>query len=125
MKTAENLLLITDAISAAGLGNGDYELGGLKVVVQDGVARLKEGNSLAGSTLTMIDAFRFVVNKVGLSVEEASRLASGNPARQLGISDSTGSIANGKLADLLLVTPDLRIERVWVAGNPIFSAQRA
>ena len=62
VKTGNNLILITDAISAAGLGDGDYELGGLAVVVKDGVARLKEGDSLAGSTLTMIEAFRFAVN---------------------------------------------------------------
>ena len=116
-KPADKLILITDAMAAAGLGDGLYDLGGLAVVVKDGVARLKEGDSLAGSTLTMIDAFRFVVEKVGVSVPDASRMASGNPARQLGIFGETGSITPGKRADVLLVTPDLRLERIWIGGR--------
>jgi N-acetylglucosamine-6-phosphate deacetylase len=119
LKTADNLLLITDAISAAGLGDGQYNLGGLQVTVQDGIARLTEGNSLAGSTLTMIDAFRFVVEKVGLSVEQASRLASGNPAKLLGLEQVTGSLAANKQADIILASPELQIEKVWVKGTEI------
>jgi len=118
-KPADKLILITDAMAAAGLGDGLYDLGGLAVVVKDGVARLKEGDSLAGSTLTMIDAFRFVVEKVGVSVPDASRMASGNPARQLGIFGETGSITPGKRADVLLVTPDLRLERIWIGGREV------
>jgi N-acetylglucosamine-6-phosphate deacetylase len=118
-KQQHNLLLITDAISAAGLGDGDYELGGLAVAVQGGVARLKEGGSLAGSTLTMIDALRFMVREIGASVPEASRYASGNPAKLLRADDRIGAIAVGKQADLLLVSPDLTLERVWVQGQEI------
>ncbi|MNH96120.1 N-acetylglucosamine-6-phosphate deacetylase [compost metagenome] len=119
VKQQQNLLLITDAMSAAGLGDGDYELGGLPVVVKNGEARLKEGNSLAGSTLTMIDALRFVVREVGVSVEAASRYASGNPAKLLRMDDRLGSIAKGKQADLILVSPELEIERVWIRGSEI------
>lgn len=120
-KTNGNLILITDAISAAGFGDGTYELGGLNVIVQDGVARLKEGGSLAGSTLTMIDAFRFVVANAGVSVSEASRLASGNPARLLGIGQRTGSLEEGKQADVLLVSSNLnKIEKVWIKGREVF-----
>lgn len=116
VKTQQNLLLITDAISAAGLGDGDYSLGGLDVVVADGVARLKDGASLAGSTLTMIQALRFMVREVGVTVPEASRYASGNPAKMLRMDDRIGSLAVGKQADLLLVSPELELERVWVKG---------
>lgn len=116
-KRKDNLLLITDAMSAAGLGSGEYDLGGLPVIVEDGVARLKDGRTLAGSTLTMIEALRFMVERVGLSVEEASRLASHNPAKAIGLLEQTGTIAEGKLADLLLVSPELHIERVWVEGE--------
>lgn len=115
-KTQRNLLLITDAISAAGLGDGDYALGGLDVVVRQGVARLREGGALAGSTLTMIDALRFMVREVGVSVADASRYASGNPARRLGLEERLGSIAAGKQADLLLVSPQLDLQRVWIRG---------
>jgi N-acetylglucosamine-6-phosphate deacetylase len=119
VKQQQNLLLITDAMSAAGLGDGDYELGGLAVVVKSGEARLKEGDSLAGSTLTMIEALRFIVREVGVSVPEASRYASGNPAKLLRLEDRIGSIAKGKQADLVLVSPELSLERVWVRGNEI------
>jgi N-acetylglucosamine-6-phosphate deacetylase len=119
LKGPDNLLLITDAISAAGLGNGDYRLGGLDVVVNDGVARLKEGDSLAGSTLTMIDAFRYAVLKAGISVEHASRMASGNPARRLGIDQVTGALQPGKQADVLLLNGQLELERVWIQGRAI------
>lgn len=119
LKRNGNLMLVTDAMSAAGLGEGDYQLGGLEVTVKDGVATLKEGGGLAGSTLTMIDAFRFMVNTVGASVQEVSRLASHNPAKALGIENRTGSITAGKQADLLLVSPDLSVDRVWVRGSVI------
>lgn len=115
----DNLVLITDAMSAAGLGDGDYSLGGLDVVVKDGAARLKEGNSLAGSTLTMIRAFRFVIQEVGFDVAQASRAASGNPARLLGIDGKTGSLAEGKQADVLVVSKDLDLQRVWVQGREL------
>ncbi|MBP1993286.1 N-acetylglucosamine-6-phosphate deacetylase [Paenibacillus eucommiae] len=119
VKQQQNLLLITDAMSAAGLGDGEYSLGGLGVIVQDGVARLKEGDSLAGSTLTMIDALRYMVREVGVSVAEASRYASGNPAKALGLEQRTGSIAAGKQADLLLLSPELDIQRTWIHGREI------
>lgn len=118
-KQPHGLLLITDAMSAAGLGNGQYELGGQAVTVQSGVARLTEGGALAGSTLTMIDALRFMVREVGVSVEDASRFASGNPARLLQLQASHGSIAQGKQADLLLVSPELDIEHVWIRGKEL------
>lgn len=121
-KPKDKLILITDAIVAAGLGDGNYELGGLDVVVQDGVARLKEGSSLAGSTLTMINAFRFALQHLEIDIEQASRLASANAAKAIGIYDETGSIAVGKSADLVLTSadPSYTIQRVWSAGNPIF-----
>ncbi|MDU0205244.1 MULTISPECIES: N-acetylglucosamine-6-phosphate deacetylase [Paenibacillus] len=118
-KQPDGLLLITDAMSAAGLGDGQYDLGGQAVTVQSGVARLTEGGALAGSTLTMIDALRFMVREVGVSVEEASRFASGNPARLLQLQASHGSIAQGKQADLLLINPELELERVWIRGKEL------
>jgi N-acetylglucosamine-6-phosphate deacetylase len=119
LKTQRNLVLITDAMSAAGLGDGDYSLGGLDVIVKDGAARLKQGGSLAGSTLTMIDAFRYVVRTVGLTVPQASVLASGNPARRLGLFDAAGSIAAGKRADLLRIGRDLALRQVWLRGRAL------
>jgi N-acetylglucosamine-6-phosphate deacetylase len=118
-KPEDKLLLVTDAMSATGLSEGIFELGGLKVIVKGGVARLLEGDSLAGSTLTMIDAFRFCVEKVGLQIPQVSQMASGNPASTLGISELMGSIAVGKQADLLLVSPGLQLQNVWIRGRAL------
>ncbi|WP_308638702.1 N-acetylglucosamine-6-phosphate deacetylase [Paenibacillus silvisoli] len=117
-KPADKVILITDAMAAAGLGDGAYNLGGLSVDVADGVARLREGGSLAGSTLTMIDAYRFVLTHTGLSPAEVSRMASGNPARQLGIAEVTGSIEIGKRADLVLTDAAFTaVSHTWVDGR--------
>ncbi|MBP2002151.1 N-acetylglucosamine-6-phosphate deacetylase [Paenibacillus shirakamiensis] len=118
-KNDQNLVLITDAMSAAGLGDGEYMLGDLPVIVKDNVCTLKESEgTLAGSTLTMIRGFRFLVEKVGLSIERASEAASGNPAKLLRIAHRTGSIETGKQADLLLVNAeDLDLQHVWIKGH--------
>lgn len=118
-KERDGLILITDAISAAGLGDGDYLLGGLEITVKGGVARLKANGQLAGSTLTMLQAFRYMVREIGLNLPQASRLASLNPALRLGIERQTGSIAPGKRADLVLLSPDLEISHVWVRGRRV------
>ncbi|MCK9861528.1 N-acetylglucosamine-6-phosphate deacetylase [Paenibacillus sp. ATY16] len=120
-KPEDKLILITDAISAAGRPDGLYDLGGLPVIVKDGVARLQEGN-LAGSSLTMINAFRYMLENSGLSVHEISRYASANPARQLGLFERTGSIAVGKQADLVLAEPDFgKVRSTWVNGRQVYS----
>lgn len=118
VKTDGNLVLVTDAMSAAGLGDGDYFLGDLPVVVKDGVA-LTQGGALAGSRLTMAEGFRFLIEQVGLSVERASDAASGAPARQAGISETTGSIAPGKRADFVLMDAALELRGVWAEGRKI------
>jgi N-acetylglucosamine-6-phosphate deacetylase len=84
-KGAERVALVTDAMAAAGMADGDYQLGGLHVGVVDGVARLADGGALAGSTLTMDAAFRGAVRGSGLPLEEVARLASTTPAAVLGL----------------------------------------
>jgi N-acetylglucosamine-6-phosphate deacetylase len=116
-KGAANVILVTDAMAAAGMPDGEYELGGLSVVMKGGVARLRDSDHLAGSTLTMLDAFRFVIERVGVSVADASRMASLNPARQIGVDRVTGSLAPGKRADVLLLGADFRLRRVWIGGQ--------
>lgn len=119
LKRDHNLILITDAMSATGLEDGNYTLGDLPVVVQGGVARLEDGVTLAGSTLTMIRGFRYLVQKVGLSITEASLAASYNPAKSLNIQHRTGSLEAGKQADVLLLNAELELESVWVKGRQL------
>lgn len=123
VKTNHNFILITDAMSAAGLGDGEYILGDLPVIVKDNVCTLKESEgTLAGSTLTMIRGFRYLIQEVGLSIEEASEAASGNPARLIRLDHLTGSIETGKQADLLLLDQNLELQQVWIKGHPIQSS---
>ncbi|MGO4543205.1 N-acetylglucosamine-6-phosphate deacetylase [Paenibacillus sp. 2TAB23] len=121
-KPAEKVILITDAMAAAGMPDGEYSLGGLAVVVKDGEARLREGDALAGSCLTMIGALRFMREHTALPLEQLSRLASGNAAKQLGMSELTGSIASGKQADLVWTDAELQIKQTWVQGRSVFEA---
>ncbi|MBW5447974.1 N-acetylglucosamine-6-phosphate deacetylase [Cohnella sp. CFH 77786] len=118
-KGVDRVILVTDAMAAAGMPDGDYEIGGLPVVMAMGVARLKDGDSLAGSTLTMVDAFRFMVREVGVSVPDASKMASANPARQLGLAREVGTLEAGKRADVLLLDGSLTLRGVWVGGSEL------
>ncbi|CAM4118133.1 N-acetylglucosamine-6-phosphate deacetylase [Paenibacillus alkaliterrae] len=119
-KPLDKMILITDAMAAAGMPDGDFSLGGQAVVVKAGEARLRDGNALAGSCLTMISAIRFLLEHTNLTISDVSRLASGNAARQLGISDRTGSIAIGKQADLVLVDALLEVQQTWVQGRSVY-----
>ncbi|MET8142903.1 N-acetylglucosamine-6-phosphate deacetylase [Sphaerisporangium sp. NPDC005288] len=110
-------VLITDAMAAAGMGDGTYRLGPMEVEVSGGAARLVEGGAIAGSTLTMDVAFRRTVREVGLSVADAAVMASLTPARVLGLDDRVGSIAVGKDADLVVMDEDLTVHRVMRHGT--------
>lgn len=111
------LVLVTDAIEAAGAGDGDYVLGGQHVVVRDGRARLASTGGLAGSTLTMDEALRRAVRDSGLSVPAASAAASANPARVVGLAGECGGIVAGLAADLVVLDAELRVLRVMKDGQ--------
>ncbi len=117
-KGAGAIVLITDAIAAAGVGDGRYRLGRLDVDVRDGMATLAEGGSLAGSTLTMGAAYRNAV-AAGLDDVVASRAASANPARLLGIDDEVGTIEVGKRADLVVLDDAAEVVAVIAAGEVV------
>jgi N-acetylglucosamine-6-phosphate deacetylase len=114
---AGRTVLITDAISAAGAGDGVYDVGGLEVRVTDGVPTLAGGGSLAGSTLTMDVAFRNFVLNCGLGVLEAVAATSTRPAELLGLGEVTGRIAAGYAADLVLLDESWHPSRVMRHGE--------
>ena len=103
------VMLVTDAMAAAGGSDGTYTIGKLEVKVEDSVARLSSNNALAGSTLTMDQAFHNAIKNCGASIPQAVLMCSTNPAQAMGLSDRE-SIAVGKRADLLaydLVTGEI------------------
>jgi N-acetylglucosamine-6-phosphate deacetylase len=114
---AGRVAFITDAMGAAGMGDGRYPLGPLEVEVRDGVARLTEGGSIAGSTLTLDEAFRRAVTVDGLAVQDAVRALSAVPARLLGVADRTGSLEVGKYADLVVLDAEFAVAGVMRQGE--------
>ena len=112
----QSLIFITDAISAAGIGDGEYTLGDQTVRVTAGNAWSAE-DRLAGSTLTMDEAVRRAVLEVGLSMEQAVAAAATTPARLLGLQHECGAISPGLAADLVVLDADLRLRRVMVGGH--------
>ena len=110
--------LITDAMAAAGAPDGAYSLGGLAVTVIDGVARLTEGGTIAGSTLTQDAAIRLMVHEVGMPLPAAVAAATAVPARAVGVADRFGSLTPGHAADAVLLDEHLTVQRVWVDGAP-------
>lgn len=112
----DRIALITDAMAAAGAADGRYELGGLAVTVSDGVARLDDGGSIAGSTLTQDAAVRRVVS-AGVPLTQAVAAATSIPAAAIGRPD-LGRLDVRGLADAVLLDEALDVRRVWVAGAP-------
>ncbi|MGW4818237.1 N-acetylglucosamine-6-phosphate deacetylase [Streptomyces sp. NPDC004227] len=120
---AGRVAFITDAMDAAGIGDGRYLLGPLQVEVDGGVARLVEGGSIAGSTLTLDRAFRRAVTVDRLPVTDVVAALSANPARLLGMDDRVGSLEPGKDADLVLLDEDFALKGVMRRGAWVVEPQ--
>jgi N-acetylglucosamine-6-phosphate deacetylase len=115
-------VLVTDAMAAAGVGDGIYEVGGLRVTVRDGVPTLDGAGSLAASTLTLDKAVRNFVQACNLTMEQAVAAVSTRPAEILGLAGPgvktpIGSIEPGAVADLVVIDDQLRTTRVLHNGT--------
>jgi N-acetylglucosamine-6-phosphate deacetylase len=111
--------LVTDAMAATGSADGRYRLGSLDVDVRDGVARLAGTDTIAGSTLTQDQALRIAVHDVGLALPDAVAALTAVPARALGLDARLGLLRAGSAADVVALTPDLAVSRVWAAGAEV------
>ncbi|APH05995.1 N-acetylglucosamine-6-phosphate deacetylase [Bacillus weihaiensis] len=106
--TRDRLILISDAMRAKWLKDGIYELGGQLITVKNGKALLSE-DTLAGSVLKMIDAFKNIQHFTGCSIEAAIQMTSENPAKQLNLFHKKGSLSVGKDADIVILDENLDV----------------
>lgn len=116
------LYAITDA-SAAGMPDGNYQWGGRQIIKKGLRVTLENGTTLAGSAITMLDAFQNLV-KIGLSLEQASDMTAARPAEYLGL-QNIGRIEAGARACIVKLDRALRLESVWVDGESVAPASRA
>ncbi len=122
-KTPRRLILISDSIRAAGLGNGEYDLGGETVRVQNGVTRRAYDGGLAGSTLTIDAALRNVMHFANLSLAQALPMATSVPAEAMGWSGRKGSLRPGADADLALLDKNFNVCLTMVAGRIVYQTE--
>lgn len=124
IKGPSRIALITDAMRGAGMPEGEYILGnkrsGLKAIVEDGVAKLPDRSSFAGSVATTDRLVWTMINMANVSVIDAIKMMSYNPARIMNVADKKGSIAVGKDADIVIFDDDINIRSTIVKGNLIF-----
>ena len=121
-KPQDKLTLVTDAMRAKHMPDGEWELGGQPVFVKNGEARLAAGN-LAGSVLKMNNAVKNIMNFTGATLEEAVQYASLNPALNLGIEDQYGSIKVGKNASFAIVDEDFNVVATIKNGYVIYEKE--
>jgi N-acetylglucosamine-6-phosphate deacetylase len=120
-KGRDGVVIITDATCGAGLPAGTkFKLLGIDARTTDQVAVMDDGTGLAGSTLTMIEGVRRVHQLAGVPLADAVRMATLNPAKQLGRGNELGSLAVGKRADLVWFDNTFRVRGVWVDGEMKF-----
>ncbi len=127
IKGADRTALITDAMRAAGMPPGESTLGsihnGLKVIVEDGVAKLPDRSSFAGSVATADRLIRSMILMADVPLLEAVRMMTATPARILQVEDKKGSITIGKEADLVIFDNEINIEMTIIKGRVIYNRQ--
>lgn len=119
LKDINHILLITDACQAAGMPDGEYEIGGLPLILKDGAARLASNGALAGSVLVMNKALKNVYEITGLPLSQLIKTTSYNQACSLGLS-KVGKIEPGYCADLAVLDEEFEVCKVWVEGKQVY-----
>jgi N-acetylglucosamine-6-phosphate deacetylase len=124
IKGASRIALITDAMRGAGMPEGEYILGnknsGLKAIVEDGVAKLPDRSSFAGSVATTDRLVWTMINMANVPVTDAVKMMSYNPARIMNVADRKGSLTVGKDADIVIFDEDINIRSTIVKGSIIY-----
>lgn len=122
-KGPDRIVLITDAMRGAGMPDGEYMLGSLKrgqmVPVYDGIAHMPDGTAFAGSVATTDRLVRVMTVQAGIPLNEAIAMVTENPAREVGVLECKGRVAQGYDADLVLFDKDIRIKGVWKGGRKV------
>ncbi len=122
-KGASRIALVTDSMRAAGMDGGTSILGSLKggqeIIVEDGVAKMPDRKAFAGSVATADRLVRTMVNLAGVNLQEAIRMITSTPARICGVYDQRGSIAVGKLADLVIFDDQINIHKTFIHGKDV------
>lgn len=127
IKGPDRTTLITDAMRGAGMPEGESVLGSLKnglpVIVEDGVAKLPDRTSFAGSVATFDRLVRNMITMANVPLLDAVRMASTTPARIMGVSDRKGSLAKGKNADIVIFDKNINVGMTMVGGKVIYKSQ--
>ncbi len=125
IKGPDRIALITDAMRAAGMPEGESILGslhnGIKVIVEDGVAKLPDRSSFAGSVATANRLLKTMVTMADVSVADAVKMLSATPARILNVSDTKGELTAGKDADIVIFDDDFTIQKTIIQGRVIWA----
>ncbi|MCD2423218.1 N-acetylglucosamine-6-phosphate deacetylase [Niabella pedocola] len=121
IKGPDRVALVTDAMRGAGMPEGESILGnihtGLKVIIEDGVAKLPDRSGFAGSVATADRLVRTMINDAGVPLQEAVKMMTQNPARIMGVNATKGELAAGKDADIVLFDAQVNIRMTMVAGD--------
>jgi len=127
IKGPDRTALITDAMRAAGMPPGESILGslknGIKVLVEDDVAKLPDRSAFAGSTATFDRLVRSMVNQAGVSLSDAVKMASATPARIMGIDNKKGSIAIGMDADIVIFDGEINVKTTIIKGQVVYDRE--
>jgi N-acetylglucosamine-6-phosphate deacetylase len=127
-KGTDKICLITDNTAVAGLPDGEFELGGRKLVKKDGVTRFANStadmdHTMAGSEWPINRGVRNLVNYVGVSLADAVKMASLNPARVIGMDKTKGSLESGKDADIIVFDDVINVQLTFVKGKVEFDRE--